>query len=165
MKPSATQIAKPRRMSATVKLLATVYFYDDGSTEYITQAAEAAIDEYLRAGPVKEHMRNLIKAARAYQAPAPTPPQSGLGDEGDSKEALIHDLERQIDLNTTLVNEYEKMRGDLGKVEEALTKADAFGQGESFYTAHPEIQEALAIVKKLRGDVTWSIGTRCPYIF
>lgn len=44
MKPSATQLAKPVRMQATVKLIATAYFYDDGSTDLITQAVDAVGD-------------------------------------------------------------------------------------------------------------------------
>lgn len=44
MKASATQLAKPKKMQATVKLLATVYFYDDGSTDFKSQVHDAVMD-------------------------------------------------------------------------------------------------------------------------
>lgn len=44
MKPSSVQAAKPRKMSATVKLLATVWFYDDGTTDLKSQVHDEIMD-------------------------------------------------------------------------------------------------------------------------
>lgn len=40
---------------------------------------------------------------------------------------------------------------DMERVREALVKANAFCQGESSYTAYPEIQEALRILDEVIG--------------
>ena len=44
MKPSATQVCKPRKMQATVKLIVACYFNDDGTSDLKTQAADAVND-------------------------------------------------------------------------------------------------------------------------
>lgn len=44
MRPSSVQQCKPKRYWATVKCYATVEFYDDGTTELQTQAADTFQD-------------------------------------------------------------------------------------------------------------------------